>query len=175
MSNIFDTPNLRDVKYLLHQLPGANRVMSEHEKYAWLSLIGSGLVWLFFEMRMLDGWQLADVSARHMLWTYVTVVVLMIVLHAVSAGIVAAQGRGDVQKDERDHAIEARADRIEGYVVLAAINVLIIQALAQTAYTGRSLARIELTSVPALVFALISVLFLGHIGKQVATIWSYRA
>jgi uncharacterized membrane protein len=149
--------------------------MSEHEKYAWLSLVGSGLVWLFFEMRMLDGWQLAEVSPRHMLWTYVAVVALMIVVHSVSAALVAAKAGGSRQFDERDRAIEAHAERVEGYIVLAAINVLVIQAIAQAAYPGHHLTRIELNSVPALVFALISVLFLGHIGKQIATIWSYRS
>jgi cobalamin synthase len=136
--------------------------------------VGSGLIWLFFEMRMLDGWQLADVSPRHMLWTYVMVVVAMIVWHSLAAAILAAKSKGEPRKDERDLAIEARSERVEGYIVLATINVLVIHALAQAAYPSYEVPRIDLASVPAIVFALISALFLGHIGKQIATIWSYR-
>ncbi len=148
--------------------------MSDHERYAWLSLVGSGLIWKYFEMRMFDGWNLADVSARHMLWTYVSVVVAMIAWHGIAAAILAAKKRGEPLKDERDLVIEARSERVEGYIVLATINVLVIHALAQAAYPGHELPRVDLTSVPALVFALISALFLGHIGKQITTIWSYR-
>jgi len=95
------------------------------------------------------GW-VADVGPRHMLWTYVATVLLMIVAHSIIAAVLAARRAGDVLKDERDVAIEARADRIEGYVLTVVINVLVVHALADAA-------------------------FAGHIVKQIAIIWQYRS
>jgi len=149
--------------------------MSEHEKFAWASLVASSLVWAFFGMRLTDGGQVVDVSVRHLVWTYAATVVLMAATHAVIAAALARRPRGIAFKDERDRAIEARADRIEGYVVMVAINVLVIHALADAAFAGHALPRFDLSSLPALVFALISTLFAGHLVKQAATIWMYRA
>lgn len=149
--------------------------MSEHEKHAWASLVASALVWAFFTMRMTEGGWVADVSARHMLWTYVATVVLMIVSHSIIAALLAARRAEGALRDERDAAIEARADRLEGYVLVAIVNVLVIHALADAAYAGHALPRVDLASLPVLVFALITALFGGHIVKQAAVIWQYRA
>lgn len=149
--------------------------MSEHEKHAWASLVASALVWAFFTMRMTEGGWVADVSARHMLWTYVATVVLMIVSHSIIAALLAARRAEGALRDERDAAIEARADRLEGYVLVAIVNVLVIHALADAAYAGHALPRVDLASLPVLVFALITALFGGHVVKQAAVIWQYRA
>lgn len=149
--------------------------MSEHEQHAWASLGTTALVWAFFTMRMTDGGWIADVGARHMLWTYVATVVLMIVLHSIAAAWLAARRGAGSLKDERDRAIEARADRIEGYVLAVIINVLVVQALADAAFAGHALPRIDLGALPTLVFALLSALFAGHLVKQSAIIWQYRA
>jgi len=149
--------------------------MSEHEKHAWASLIASTLIWAFFAMRMTDGGWVVDVSARHMLWTYVATTVLMIVSHSIIAALLAARRAGGALKDERDAVIEARADRIEGYVLVVVINVLVVHALADAAFGGHALPRVDLASLPTLVFVLISALFGSHIVKQAAIIWQYRA
>lgn len=149
--------------------------MSEHEKFAWWSLVVAALAWAFFAMRMTDGGWVADVSPRHMLWTYVATVVLMIVSHSIIAALLASGRAGGALKDERDAAIEARADRIEGHVLLVAINVLVVHALADAVFAGHALPRIDLGSLPTLVFALISALFGGHLVKQAAVIWQYRS
>lgn len=149
--------------------------MSEHEKYAWASLVASVLVWAFFTMRLTEAGWVADVSARHMLWTYVATVILMVASHAIIAALLAARRAGEALKDERDAAIEARADRIEGYVLTVVINVLVVHALADAAFAGHALPRIDLGTLPVLVFALLSALFGGHIVKQAAIIWQYRA
>lgn len=150
--------------------------MAHPEKQAWLFLAASLAVWSFFAMRMLDGTAVAPVSARHMIWTYAAVVVGMIVSHAAIAAVLAAAPGGTQLRDERDAAIEARADRIEGYVVVSAINVLVIHALAGAAYPDAvvGLPGLDLASVPALLFALLTTLFLGHAAHQLATIWMYR-
>lgn len=149
--------------------------MSEHEKSAWGSLVAAALVWAFFTMRMTEGGLVADVGVRHMVWTYVATVVLMIVAHSIVAAVLAARRDGSPLQDERDAAIEARADRIEGYVLGVLVNVLVIHALADAAFAGHALPRLDLSSLPALVYVLLSVLFAGHLAKQGAIIWQYRA
>lgn len=149
--------------------------MSEHEKFAWASLVASAVVWAFFGMRLTDGGQIVEVGVRHLVWTYIATVVLMVATHSLIAAVLARKPRGIAFKDERDHAIAARADRIEGYVVTVVVNVLVIHALADAAFAGHALPRFDLSSLPTLVFALITTLFAGHLVKQVATIWMYRA
>ena len=149
--------------------------MSEHEKFAWASLVASAAVWAFFGMRRTDGGQVVNVGVSHLVWTYAATVVLMAATHSVIAAVLARRPHGIAFKDERDHAIAARADRVEGYVVLVAINVLVIHALADAAFAGHALPRFDLSSLPTLVFALITTLFAGHVVKQVVTIWMYRA
>lgn len=149
--------------------------MSEHERFAWASLVASVVVWAFFGMRLSEGGQLLDVGARHLVWTYVATVLLMVISHAAIAAVLGSRPRGAELEDERDQAIAARADRLEGWVVVGLINVLVIHALADSAFPGRALPRLDLSSVSTLVFALITTLFVGHVVKQVATIWMYRA
>lgn len=148
--------------------------MSKHEKNAWASLVASLLVWSYFTMRMTENWAVVEVSVRHMAWTYASVIVLMIVAHAVIAAALASRDEAADTKDERDRAIELKAERIEGYVVLAAINVIVIHALAHAAFEGHAFPPIDLASLPTLVFVLISVLFAGHAANQVTIVWSYR-
>ena len=82
--------------------------MSEHEKYAWASLVASALI--------------------------------------IIAALLAVRRAGGAFKDERD-----------------------------AAFAGHALPRIDLANLPVLVFALLSALFGGHIVKQAAIIWQYRA
>jgi hypothetical protein len=148
--------------------------MADQEKQAWGSLVAAVLVWAFLVMRMTDGGRLVAVDARHMLYTYVAVVVLMAVTHAVLAAVLAAPRRRGTSRDERDDAIEARAERIEGWVVAVAINALVIHVLAEAAFPRHALPRVDLAAASTLVFLLLSALFAGHLAKQVAMIWMYR-
>lgn len=101
-------------------------------------------------------------------------VILMIVTHAVLAGLASTGDGSGAQKDERDLAIAARAERIEGIVVLVAVNVLIIHALAYAALGENFMPGIDLGTLPVLFYALLTVLLLGHITSRAATIWLYR-
>jgi hypothetical protein len=149
--------------------------MSRYEQFAWGSLLASVLAWLFLTMRMTEDWAVLNVSPGHMIWTYGAVVALMIVAHAVLAAVLHGREGSQADKDERDLAIAARAERLEGLVVLVAVNALIIHALAQAAFAGHVLPSIELGTLPVLFYALLTILFLGHVTSQAATIWLYRA
>lgn len=152
--------------------------MSQHEKSAWWSLGSALLIWAYLTMRMTDGGQVVELTPGHIISTYVTVVALAIIAAAVPAIVSAGSNRpGQEQEpDERDRAIDAVGDRWEGYVVIVAVNVIVIHALAAATYPDReaSLALPDMGSTPTLVFLLLSTLFLAHAAKQVVIIWQYR-
>lgn len=152
--------------------------MSQHEKSAWWSLVSALLIWAYLAMRMTDGGQVVELAPGHVISTYITVIVLAIVAAAVPAIVSAAADRSEQaqEPDERDRAIDAVGDRWEGYVVIVAVNVIVVHALATAAYPGRkaSLALPDMSSTPTLVFLLLSTLFLAHATKQAVVIWQYR-
>lgn len=159
------------------------RDWSDPEKYAALAALATTAIWAFVAMRLTDGFAVVDVPARHLLWTYVAAVALTAGTHGAIAAALAraratavALGRvpAGVEQDERDREIEARAERIEGWLVLAGVNVLVIHTIATAAYAhGRALP-IDLSRTTTLVFALLTVLYLGHLAKQLVTLWLYR-
>jgi len=149
--------------------------MSQHETTAWWSL-GSGiLIWLFLLMRFTEDGRIVDLSAGDAVATYIQMIVLWIIASVVPAVIAAKRPEGTA-KDERDRAIDALGDRWEGYVVLIAINVLIVHLLARAWHADRtpSLPIPDLGSTAALVFALLTTLFLADAVKQVVVLWQYR-
>jgi hypothetical protein len=79
-------------------------------------------------------------------------------------------------KDERDRAIDAKGDRWEGYVVVIAINVLVVHLLASGVDPDRtpSVRILDLSSTTALIFALLTTLFLAEAVKQAVVLWQYR-
>jgi hypothetical protein len=149
--------------------------MSTHEKNAWWGLLSGIAIWLYLAMRFTDGGRIVQVSPGHALESYVTMIVLWIVASVIPAVLAAKDPDGE-DRDERDRAIAALGDRWEGYVVVIAVNVLVVQALANAYYVDRqpSIPRLELDSMPAMVFALLTVLFLGDAVKQSVIAWQYR-
>jgi len=143
------------------------------------ALAASVMTWAFLAMRLTDGGLPVAVPPRHLLFTYVAAIVLMVVALSVVAALVAArrsrQGRAEeVERDERDLAIELRAERVEGWVGLGGLNVLVVHALAASAYGyGRDLLPMP-TTVSGYVFALLTLAFCAYAAKQVATLWLYR-
>lgn len=149
--------------------------MSQHEKMAWWALASGALIWSFLLMRFTENWLIVALPPSLMLQTYVTMIVLWIIASVIPS-IVAARDPADSVKDERDRAIEARGDRWEGWVVVIAVNVLIVQLLSDAVYTDRqpSIPKLDLGSTPGLVFILLSVLFLADAVKQAVIVWQYR-
>ena len=149
--------------------------MSVHEKSAWWAFATGLLIWGYLAMRMTDGWEVVDLPPRIAISTYINVVVMAIVAASLPA-ILSAKSDADDAMDERDRAIDAAGDRWEGYVVIALVNVIVIQALATGVYSDRvpSIPLPDLRSATTLVFLLISTLFAAHLAKQLVIIWHYR-
>ncbi len=146
--------------------------MTRAERYAWSSLVGLGVAYWWFQMRLLgDGWTIADQSAGDLLYAYfVTIGLSSVAEIIINAGIV----RGKRLVDERDYAIDSRANQVERGFIIVAINVLVWQALWEGAMQGHIFPRIDLGHLPTLVFWLITVLFAGEGLKRLATILLYR-
>lgn len=149
--------------------------MSEHEKAAWWSLGSTVLIWLFLAMRFTDDGRIVELPAGMALETYIEMIVLWIVAAIVPA-VMAAKNPAAQVKDERDRVIDALGDRWEGYVVVIAINVLVVHLLARGLYSDRtpSVTILDLSSTSALIFALLTTLFLAEAVKQAVVLWQYR-
>jgi len=149
--------------------------MSEHEKAAWWSLGSTVLIWLFMAARFTDDGRIVELPAGLALETYIEMIVLWIVAAIVPA-VLAAKDPAAQVKDERDRAIDALGDRWEGYVVLIAINVLVVHLLARGLHSDRtpSVTILDLNSTTALIFALLTTLFLAEAVKQSVVLWQYR-
>ncbi len=148
--------------------------MSQAEKYSWASLVTTGLIFWFFQMRMLDGWQVVDRSGPALLGTYLTVVVMFIIAEAIIGVTIAlTSGKHDIEKDERDKAIEARANQFAFYFLIVAINVIIVHLLAGNISDEWQLQIIDLTSPASVFFALFTILVIAHLIEQIATLVSY--
>jgi len=145
------------------------------EASAYASLVALVVVFGWFQMKMMDGWSIVEQPASALLGVYFTVLVVStlseILISAVGARV---SGARRTEKDERDFAIEARANQNERLFIIVAVNVLIWQALWEGALEGHALPKIDLTSLPTLFFFLFAVLFGGEIVKRVSTIWLYR-
>jgi len=149
--------------------------MSQHETTAWWGL-GSGiLIWLFLLMRFTEAGTIVDLPPAYAVETYVQMIVLWILASVVPA-VLAPKHSQRTDKDERDRAIDALGDRLEGYVVVIAINALVVHALARATYTDRipSVPIPDLGSTPALIFALLTTLLLADAVKQAVVLWQYR-
>ncbi len=149
--------------------------MSQAEKYSWLSLVTTGAIFLFFKMRMMAGWQVADVSARHMFITYGLVIGLFIVAETVIAAFTAIRGgTNDIEKDERDLTIERRAEQHSSWFFFAVINILIFKLLVDQVIDGYEFMRLDLTHTPTIFFVLFSVLMVASLIQRISTIVLYR-
>jgi len=149
--------------------------MSQHEKTAWWTL-GSGiLIWLFLLLRFTEDGSFVELPAGDAVETYIQTIVLWIVAAVVPAVLLAKRPAG-TDKDERDRAIAALGDRWEGYVVVIAINVLVVYVLARAVYPDRtpSVPIPDFGSTTVLIFALLTTLFLADAVKQAVVLWQYH-
>jgi len=149
--------------------------MTMAEKHAWGSLIALGSVYYFFQMRLLDGWGVADVSSEHLFWTYILVIVFSIVAEGTIAAFFADKKTGNIEKDERDYMIEARANSAEHLFLIVSINIMLFHIIADAAFDNHLFPSINLSDLPSLVFVLFSLLFVGEGIKRIFTIYYYRA
>ena len=148
--------------------------MASAEKYAWASLIALAAIYFFFQMRLLAGWGVADVSAEELFWVYITVIVLSIISEGIIVAVFEGKSQGAIEKDERDLLIEAKANGAEHLFLVAAINIFLFHVIADAAFENHIFPRVDVADLTTLVFILFSVLFAGEAIKRLFTIYYYR-
>lgn len=149
--------------------------MSRAEQYAWASLLGLVAVFWWFQMRMLDGFKIVDQAPASLLGVYFVVIAATTVIEIALASIFRMGSKKSDFHDERDIAIDRQAGGVERVFIIAAVNVLIWQALMEGVFAGHDLPKIDLSHLPTLFFALFFVLFGGEMVKRAATIILYRS
>ncbi|MDZ7626996.1 MAG: hypothetical protein U5J99_01160 [Parvularculaceae bacterium] len=144
------------------------------EWQALASLLALVAIFAWFQMRMMDGWTIVDQPAAKLFGIYIVVIAFSAFAEILIASLGAAIDGKRVVKDERDLAIDARANQNERIFIIVAVNVLIWQALMEEVFAGHALPKIDLTSLPELFFFLFAILFGGEIVKRLSTLWLYR-
>lgn len=145
--------------------------MSRAETRALGSLVIAGIALWFLQMRFLDGWQVVALPPRHMIATYLFVVIGMAIGETVLSGATAA---GRELEDERDQHITRRAELISHWFLVAVVNILVVQLILQHTYTSSVFAPLAIVSTSGVVFTLLALLFAAHIVKMIATLVLYR-
>ncbi|MEL7488295.1 MAG: hypothetical protein AAGJ87_13895 [Pseudomonadota bacterium] len=134
--------------------------MGQAEKYAWASLITTGLIFWWFLHRMLDGWSVVDQSPEALLRVFIGTVIMFIIAEGVIAAFVVGGGKAggdDIERDERDLLIDMKAEQNASWFMGIAIVAMIVQMLSSAAVDGYEFTRFDLTSLPALFFVLYSI------------------
>jgi len=156
--------------------------MSPAEAYSWVSLLATtGIFWYFYQ-HMTDGFSVVEHSSRSLIELFVGIIIFTIIAHATIAGIFAAK-RGEKldeldfeprEKDERDIAIERKAERYSHWFIYAAINVIIFQLLFENSFAPEYDPPFSVLGPSNMFFALMGSLFVSDIIKRVTMVLEYR-
>lgn len=150
--------------------------MTRAEQYALGSLIALAGVFWFFQMRMLtDGAMIVDQSSGALFRVYITTIALATISEiGIQAGLASLHRGKAATPDERDLAIQSRANQTERVFMIVAINVLVWQLLWEGMIPNHAMPRIDLTHAPTLMFILFAILFAGEAVKRISTLVLYR-
>ncbi|NNC35997.1 MAG: hypothetical protein HKO02_00960 [Hyphomonadaceae bacterium] len=157
--------------------------MSPTEAYSWVSLLTTAGIFWYFYQRMWDGFQIVQHSPGGLIEIFVGLIIFTIIAHAVIAGIFSVQrnkGAGELdfeprEKDERDIAIERKAEQYSHWFIYAAINVIIFHLLFENAYSPEYDPPFSVLGPSNMFFVLMGSLFVGDIIKRLSMILAYRA
>lgn len=156
--------------------------MSANERYSWVSLIATTGVFWWFWNKFVGFHGLSQFEPGPLLRLYIKTVIFSAVTHAGVAAFFVFRGDkswlwsdGDIVKDERDQAIEQRAEKHAMWFLYAAVNVIIIQLILESVFIGDYEPPVRLMSLTGTVFSLTVSLFVADIIKRVSMILGYRA
>lgn len=146
--------------------------MAKYEKYSIASLITTGLIFFYLQMKMLDGASLVNHPPEALFWIYITIIAMFIITEIINAVLFLTGSK--VAEDERDFAIKAKAGRNGDFVVMALINVVIFTVLANYAFTEYHGVTFDITQPASLFFHLVGILIIGTIVERISAIVYYR-
>ena len=158
--------------------------MSQYERYAWASLIAWVLI-LFLLMTQISagldaliakfGPLVQQPAALSLLGNYVFIGILAVVAEvAIQLALILPKGGSDLEKDERDRAIGARAHLTSYWFTAVALNLVFMHALMTAAFGGQASWLFQISSVVSVCFALLVVLVMAEIVQRAALVLQYR-
>ncbi len=115
-------------------------------------------------------------SLSSVLTTYIALGVVAAIAQVAMCAVSRSLGDMVDFVDERDATIEARAKQVGYWVGIIAAHAIIVWTLS-SAYTAKlrgSAAVLDFTSVTGLVCALLAVLFIQEVARNVAAVVLYR-
>lgn len=156
--------------------------MSQAERYSWVSLIATvGVFWWFWN-KFVGFHGLTQYEPGPLLRLYIVTAILTAVSHAGVAAFFVVRGDknwlwsdDEIVKDERDLAIEQRAEKYAMWFLYAAINIIIVQIMLESVFTEGYEPPVRIMSLSGIVFTLTTSLIIADIIKRVSMIMGYRA
>jgi len=155
--------------------------LSGGERYAWATLIATGIVGFHFYDRMFDGLSVADLGAGDLMAVYLRVIFMFIILHIVIAIVFAIKRKktsddGDIfERDERDNAIERKGERAAFWVLAVFVEIVIPMLLFENAYPESYAPFMSVTSPSGMFFALMSAVLAADFISRAIMIRAYRS
>lgn len=157
--------------------------MSTSEKRAWAEVVIWSLLLAWVLVRFTDGIEILGQSlgphiveqgVRSLIAVYVAVGILAAIAHLAVQGYFRSRGEDTEFRDERDRAIETRANQVGYWFGIVVLNVVIIHVLATEA-TGNGDARPgTLLTTTGVVFVLLAALIAQEIVRNAALLVLYR-
>lgn len=158
--------------------------MSQYEKYAWLSLAAWCLI-LAMVMNQVSagidsviarfGVEVQQPAALALLGSYVFIGIVAAAAEiAIQLSLILPRGRSDLEKDERDRAIDARAHLAAYWFMAIGLNLVFMHALLTAALGGQASWLFQISSVVSVAFALLVVMVVGEVVQRAALVIQYR-
>jgi len=153
------------------------------EKKAWAELAIWVSALLFIWMRLTAGIDVLgqsigltviEQSASRVFGAYLGVGILAAIAQLVVWGYFKSKGELIDFRDERDLAIERQANQVAYLVGLFAAQFVIIHVLANEAFQRRDITILDLTSATGIVLALITILLLQEVARNIALLVLYK-
>lgn len=149
--------------------------MTDFEKYSWAALVGHGLLLVWFNDRMLDGWQVAQYSDEGLVGVFTQLVIMFIVLQIVIAIGLSAISRGAYKHgshihDERDRYIEQKATRNANWMVVVAVVLIIGALIFDSSYTAWFPISLEPVTKSVMFYVLMSTLMISALVEHLSAI-----
>jgi len=154
--------------------------ISGGERYAWASLLATGIVGFHFFGRITEGFAIVEHAPAELMGLYIRIIIMFIVLHIVIAIMFVIKknlfsDEGELyDRDERDIAIERKGDRYGFWVLIIAVEIIIFMLLFEHAYPEKYTPAFSVLSASGLFFALMSCALLADFFKRIVMIAAYR-
>ena len=153
--------------------------MTYHEKTAWGSLVGSGLVLAWFAATMTDGTHIIQHTPEALFWIYLKAIIAFIIVMILVQTVPAILSKGRIPRDERDREIDLKAKRNGTVVTVGLISAGLFSMLSGAVFPvqfGLDLARggaFE-AALPSLSLWLAGSLLLGSVAEYVSAVAYHR-